>query len=140
MPNVNEFITQCRSYLGTPFRHQGRTPGEGLDCIGVAICAAKELGVDVNDDRTYRMKPNAGLFLRKLREHCTQIDFKDLAVGDLLIFEYDGNPQHVAIVTDLQPLRVLHAAYMHKATVEHCIDDKWLKTLTAVFRINGLDR
>ena len=40
-----EFIAAARSYLRTPYGHQGRMPGVLLDCVGVPICAARQVGL-----------------------------------------------------------------------------------------------
>ncbi len=32
---VDAAIAAARTCLGTPFHHQGRAPGVGLDCIGL---------------------------------------------------------------------------------------------------------
>ncbi len=39
-----DFVRVARSYIGTPFHHQGRLPGVGLDCAGVIVCALAECG------------------------------------------------------------------------------------------------
>ena len=37
-------IAAARACLGTPFHHQGRMPGVGLDCIGLVIVALARCG------------------------------------------------------------------------------------------------
>ena len=40
-------VAAARACVGTRFRPQGRVPGLGLDCIGVAVAAARGAGVVV---------------------------------------------------------------------------------------------
>ena len=39
-PNICQ---QARTWLGTPFKHQGRVKGVGVDCLGLLIGVAQEL-------------------------------------------------------------------------------------------------
>jgi hypothetical protein len=38
-------VAEARRWLGTPFRHQGRIRGEGVDCIGLVLEPARALGL-----------------------------------------------------------------------------------------------
>lgn len=57
------------SYCGVPFRHQGRNPARGLDCVGVAICALRAEGFEVRDARDYRETPRVDRLPAALRDH-----------------------------------------------------------------------
>jgi len=56
-------------YIGTPYRHQGRTPGLGLDCAGVLTCSLIAAGVSVNDCRTYARVPPRNLLRDMVERH-----------------------------------------------------------------------
>jgi len=76
----------AKTFLGTPFRHQGRTPGLGLDCVGVVVCALQALGVPVNDRRTYKsVPPKSMLSENALRHGFTEVK-KPPQRGDILLF------------------------------------------------------
>ena len=47
MPNRNELMIAARSMVGTPFIHQGRVPGVGLDCAGFGIEACKVIDIEL---------------------------------------------------------------------------------------------
>lgn len=40
-----KLLTIARSWLGTPFQHQGRLKGVGVDCIGLVIEVYREAGL-----------------------------------------------------------------------------------------------
>jgi hypothetical protein len=40
-----EVVAKAREFLDTPFHHQGRTRGRGLDCVGLVLCVGGELGL-----------------------------------------------------------------------------------------------
>jgi cell wall-associated NlpC family hydrolase len=50
---TDDIIAAARRAVGTPFRHQGRTPGVALDCAGLALYVAAENGVDTIDHEGY---------------------------------------------------------------------------------------
>ena len=50
-----KIVDAALSFVGTPFRPQGRIPGVALDCLGVAICAGKSAGIHI-DEQTPRYK------------------------------------------------------------------------------------
>lgn len=55
---ASEFIEAARSYLGCPFHHQGRVR-DGIDCIGILVCAARDCGLVVPDRTDYPKRPCA---------------------------------------------------------------------------------
>jgi hypothetical protein len=59
----------AKSYIGTPFRHQGRSPHFGLDCAGVLVCALEGAGVRVNDCRVYDRVPPRDLLQSMVELH-----------------------------------------------------------------------
>ena len=58
----------ARSYVGTPFVHHGRRPGVGLDCAGVAFCAAWDAGLAVADNFSYGKLPKPDFLLDMLSQ------------------------------------------------------------------------
>ena len=51
----------ARNYLGVPFKHQGRNPSIGIDCIGLAQLAARDCGIVAPDWTDYARHPAKGL-------------------------------------------------------------------------------
>ena len=47
-----QFVAAARSWIGTPWVHQGRAR-HGVDCIGLVVMAAADCGLDVTMDATY---------------------------------------------------------------------------------------
>jgi cell wall-associated NlpC family hydrolase len=45
MTSPHGIVNAARSMLNTPFVHQGRLPGVGLDCVGVVALACERAGV-----------------------------------------------------------------------------------------------
>lgn len=59
----------AKSFVGTPFRHQGRSPQFGLDCAGVLVCALEGVGIAVNDCRIYDRVPPRDLLRSMVELH-----------------------------------------------------------------------
>lgn len=129
-------IATARGYLGTPFHHQGRAPGVGLDCAGVVVCVAHALGLSAADVRGYSRQPDPVLFRALLREHLIELPGEG-AAGDVLTF-WLGREQHLAIVTALTPLRILHAWQPAGAVVEHDCNPLWVRRARGWFRFPGV--
>ena len=69
-----KLVETALTYLGTPFRHQGRTPGIGLDCAGLIICSANESGYHVDAPTVYGRRPRPKELLRYLSQFCVEVE------------------------------------------------------------------
>jgi cell wall-associated NlpC family hydrolase len=137
--NRADFIETARGYLWTPFHHQGRLPGVGLDCAGLVVCAARAHGYEVADVQGYASTPSQGLFTKALLEHCDSIAQADVLPGDLMMFAFKSEPQHIAIVSDINPVTLLHAYAAVRSVVEHHLDATWQQRLCACYRLRDIE-
>ena len=128
-----EIIQAARAYLGTPYAHQGRTKF-GLDCIGLIIRVAHDLGLSDYDESHYSRVPSGRRMQRLLSENCEKIPIKAATLGDLLHIAFETQPQHVAILTDRG---MIHADSRH-GVVEHRIDIEWLEKVRGAYRLPGV--
>lgn len=103
----------ARQWIGTPYHHQARKPGVGLDCVGLLICAARELGQVPKDfDITgYRRVPDGFSLMRHMHEQFTKIEREEMTAGDYVCIAFDRFPHHVGIIGDyhLGGLSLIHA-------------------------------
>lgn len=63
-------IAVSRTWIGTPFVHQGRVKGLGCDCVGIPLCVAEELGANDKDGQPMTSKMYASLFASARRQLC----------------------------------------------------------------------
>ena len=132
--NPDSFIAAARSMLGVPFMHQGRNAKLGVDCAGLAVLAARECGFEVEDYTDYQRTPAVSDFIDCLLRHCEIVKPGSERAGDLWIFQFAGNPQHLAIQTG--PDSMIHAyALFPRKVIEHRIDEQWRAKRAMVFRI-----
>ena len=128
-------IAAARRCLGTPFHHQGRQPGKGIDCIGLIVCAARAAGIAVRDHSNYGRRPDGKSQLAALLEHGAQ-PVKEIAAGDVLLFRYDNQPQHAALATGADSM--IHSFAPAGKVVETIIGPYWHHRLCGIYRFNSL--
>ena len=95
-------VPQARAWLGTPWVHQARLPGVGVDCVGLLIGISRALGVVPQgfDVTGYARQPDGHALMRHLRGLLDYVPLADLRPGDFLCVAFDQHPQHVGVVGD----------------------------------------
>ncbi len=129
-----DIVDKAREFLGTPFHHQGRLKGIGLDCIGLISEVAGELGMRNEHKANYPRHPDGKTLLAGLKGNVERIEVDDAVPGDILVFWMDNNskhPQHIGIKTDKG---LIHTCQSTGKVVEHCIDEKWAKRIVCAFK------
>ena len=91
-------VAEARTWLGTRFHHQGRVKGVGVDCAGLIVCVAQAVGVYITDCSDYTRIPDGELLKQLCDQQLISIAHHDIAVGDVLLFRIEREPQHLAIV------------------------------------------
>ena len=130
-----DLVAIARTWLGVPFRHQGRTR-QGVDCGGLLLCVAADAGLDVIAPATYSLSPDPQMIADTLHANCSNIPISDINPGDVLLFSFAGEPRHVGIASELagKPA-VIHAWAKPGKVVEHRIDATWRARLRASYRV-----
>lgn len=136
-----EIIQTARTFLGTPFQHQGRLKGQGVDCVGLLICVARELGVlDSDLDYTgYRRQPDGVLMMELMNTHLVpKPENAPIQPGDVLAIRYRA-PQHTAIVTRVEGEHFWGIHAVERGVVEHRFDARWKNRIVGVYEIPGTE-
>ena len=153
MPSGAEVIAKAREYLGTPHENQGRVKGKKLDCVGLALCVAEELGIrDKNGEpilrsqhNDYSGQPIGEDLLRICRSRLIEKTLP-LAPGDVLVIAADPkgagkDATHLAIACFIGNIPAAIHAYAggRQRVVEHVLDHRWMRRIRGVFRFPGVD-
>jgi cell wall-associated NlpC family hydrolase len=110
-------VDAARAYLGVPHHHQGRHRVAGLDCVGLLLAVAQDIGAEWHDLEGYSRSgaETADLMgYSLLRSHMArsldEIPIEQAGPGDVWLFWVERMlvPHHVAIVTNSD--RMIHAA------------------------------
>jgi cell wall-associated NlpC family hydrolase len=135
--NTDDVIAAARSCLDTPFHHQGRIKGVALDCAGLAVSVARDLGIDYQDVQGYGRDPYKNTLQQALDNQpaLDPIQRDEMQAGDILLMRFGREPQHLAIYTGQT---VIHSYETVGIVCEHDIDNVWRRRIVAVYRFKGL--
>lgn len=133
-----EIVDAARQHLGTRWRHQARVPGVALDCLGLIVVTARDLGLLVEDTVNYSRRPNSRLLWKEVSRQLARVEGDEIKAGSVLLmhFSKDQNPYHFAFATS--DSRMIHGYAKARKVVEHDIED-WLPSITAVFDFPGIE-
>lgn len=128
-------VAAARRWLDTPFQHQQRMLGVGVDCAGVVIGVARELGLSEFDVTGYARQADGRELERLCDENMTRVPPGELRLGDVLLLRFGREPQHLAVVTGLDPVYILHATSEIGRCVEHSMDAQWRRRIVRAYRL-----
>lgn len=133
-------VAEARSWVGTPWRHQGRTR-EGVDCAGLIVKVAHGLGVSDFDRRDYERIASDESMRETCAEHMTPIELNELAPGDVVVMNLQQQ-RHIAFLGDYTGgrLSLIHAlGPKHPSRVaEHRMDLAWRAKIMSAYRFPGV--
>ena len=134
---ANDILDAARQCLGTKFRHQGRLVAFGLDCAGVAIHVARQIGAGHLDVSGYGRTPANGQLEQSLdSQPCLERVFlEDRRPGDLLLMRFASEPQHIAICAGET---IIHAYEAAGLCCEHRLSSLWAARIVRVYRFRGI--
>lgn len=147
-----QIVAKAREYLGTPYENQGRVKGQKLDCVGLALCVAQELGILDKNGRPilrsqhsdYSGQPIGEDLLKICRELLIEKKAPPLP-GDVLVIA--GDPKnfgrdatHLAIATVIGTLPAGIHAYGggRQRVTEHIFDSRWARRIRGIFAFPGI--
>jgi len=141
MINRDYVCERALTYLGTPFHHQGRLKGVGLDCAGFIVELAKEcnLYVDKVEDLTGYSRVPDGKSLREVLVKGTRCEksISDLKAGDIILMKFLKEPQHLGLY--MPNNQIIHAYEGIKKVVIHDFDIKWKNRVISIFEFNNIE-
>jgi NlpC/P60 family putative phage cell wall peptidase len=123
----------ARRYIGTPWVHQGRLRGIGIDCIGLLVGAFNEAGLPVKDVANYPKKPTGNdWLLEELRRRLTRVIDGSMQPGDVLCFKWSLHPWHVALLSYDDTM--IHAYKRLNECVEQPLTNHWRASMHSIWR------
>ncbi len=110
---ARDIVEAARTYVGTRYRHQGRSRETAVDCVGLLVCVAHDIGLSDFDTDTYSKRPDARQFrANMLASGCTPVRKDRVESGDILRVFTMKWPVHLAILdVDELGLRWMIHAY-----------------------------
>jgi cell wall-associated NlpC family hydrolase len=143
MTTSDALIASARALLGVRFAHQGRHSAHGLDCLGMLLVAAERAGIVIGGQSplalstpNYGTRPDTAMLRAELERWLAPV--AEAQSGDVLLLDVQGDPQHLALVTDYPQegeLGMIHAYAVARKVVEHRYDAGWRKATRMRFRL-----
>lgn len=126
-------------YVGVPYKHNGRSIAEGLDCWGLVMCIFEELsvplpgndGCNMPDRNWFRKDPDR--YWRFLQTIGEPIDISEVKRYDIVYFALIGPTiSHSGVMLD-------HETFIHTLQKRNCfiskLDRYWLKKIRGARRL-----
>lgn len=130
-------VREARTWLGTPYRHQGSRKGVGCDCLGLVRGVWRALyGNEPEQPGPYAPDwAEAGGrddLLSAARRHCRELAREEVSAGRLLIFRWRRGfaAKHVGIALDASSF--IHA-YQGHAVLVSALVPHWRARIAGVF-------
>lgn len=127
----SRIVAHARECYGTIFRHQGRLPGVGMDCVGVVLHVWHRIGLPPYKNANYGRSPHPSRMTGELQKMLRPVPIGEIQNGDILHMAWGKHPQHLALVTDVG---IIHAYETIGRVVEHPLDDLWRSRVRAAYR------
>ena len=131
----------AKKWIGVPFLNGGTTI-YGCDCIGLIIGILKEYNINIKDNEYFELgfydHLNLDNIYLVLAKYCEKIDVIDVKIGDLIMFSSYKNTAHFAIITNLQPLSIVHANQSAGKVVETISDKLWNTQILSYWRVKNI--
>lgn len=134
--NAQDIVTIARTFIGVPFRHQGRSR-YGLDCAGLVVetwRAAGCLPEGFREPKAYGRLPSAEL-IAAVERYCTPTTRADAGTLVLIRWTNHPDPSHLAICTGDT---LIHAYQIASAVIENGYRGAWLRDTHSLWRMPGV--
>lgn len=132
MPAVAPQTPIClvaRTWLNTPYHHNARVLGAGVDCAQL-LCAVYERAgliphIEPRYPHDWHLHNDGERMLAHVLEYAAEIPLSDIEPGDILLFKFGRAFSHAAIVTGAN--QMIHAVKRAGAVIMSDIDEaEWM--------------
>lgn len=145
MPTREDIVAEARSWLGTPYLHQARLKGVGVDCAGLVIGVCKNVGIlpPDFDVKGYPRVPDGTSLMALCDQYMTRISTDGMQPGDAVLIRWEEDPQHLGILGDYLHggLSIIHALGTRDGkgrVIEHRLDTGTRERMVAAYALPGM--
>lgn len=131
-PLQEKIITEARTWLGTPYRHNQAAKHLGIDCVQFARVCCEHVGIPQVVYENYYQTPIKDTLLQIFKEHPNFQEIAEIEPGCVLVFRIAGIPHHIGIATSTTDM--IHTDFK-VGVVEHPLGDTWHNRIVGLFRV-----
>lgn len=135
----HDAVTEALTWLGTPYHHQGRVKGVGVDC-GTLICEVYEkVGLMPHlDPRPYPQDWHLHQLGERYLEHVKSVCFEveDPQPGDIVLYKIGLCVSHAGIVVDW-PM-IIHSYLKSGVILQDGTKGSLARRISGFYRMNPL--
>lgn len=136
MDKRTKAIIEARSWLGTPWQHNKKDKGRGVDCINFLHAVGTSVGVRLPPipDR-YQKTPLKNEIENYLKANFSKCQDSKIRIARVLLLSFQGYKTHIAIATSENWM--IHACNFgrHHKVIEHPIDGIWKRAISSVWEV-----
>lgn len=131
---MNAIVDEARRWVKTPFQHQGRLIGVGVDCIGLVLGVGRALGILDAPEEPYRIPSRPEHLRNWLDAHMERSLLRK--PGDVLLVRHGTRATHCAIYCGHNPRTRTHTMIhaLGRGCREHSINADWARRIVAAYR------
>ncbi|MFN4282368.1 MAG: C40 family peptidase [Alphaproteobacteria bacterium] len=130
----DRIVAEARSWLGVPWRHQGRSRA-GIDCVGLVVQVARALDLADYDHTAYGRRAQGQGFVEHFRANMDGIAISAAQPGDVLVFADQAYPCHCGFLSErLGHAHLIHAHALRRKVIEEPYAGEWLAKIKFAFR------
>lgn len=138
--NRQQVVDAARRWVGTKWRHQGRSLVHGIDCAGLVIAIAKELDISTFDIYNYQRDPQNDNFIAHFRREMTKRPIADRMPGDILLMRDNMFTCHSVVYDIVDGAEmIIHAYARRRKVVEEPYSKDWQDHTTHCFSFKDLE-
>lgn len=134
-----EIVAEARTWLGTPFHHQGRVKGVGTDCAGIIAGVLNHFNIKHKDYSNYTREESVPLMRQSLDEALIKIDKLEPGAVVLFYMRRRDNTCHVGIMETDEV--IIHADMRPgiKKVTRMQLSSGWKKRIHTIYRLPGVE-
>ena len=110
-----DVVSFCKSQVGVPWVHQGKTPGVGMDCLGLVLAAYSHAGVVLDTYEGYGRCPPISKLKEVLHAQFDRVRQSSCCVGDVMLLNIMNVPVHFGIVSEVNGSRIKKFIHAYNA-------------------------
>jgi NlpC/P60 family putative phage cell wall peptidase len=112
MTTREDIIAEAKTWLGTPYHHQGAVKGAGVDCAQILIEVYFAVGLADKPDVGYypsdwMLHRSEERYLGWVEQYCKEIPQELADDGDIVLFKFGRCFSHSGIISNYP--RIIHA-------------------------------